>query len=94
MSIVNITNLDKAAVLAALYNAAKPQGLGFLQYDPTPMSVEDARLLGTGYFDYLMGRVMKIDLRSDELRTDLYNRDNGAGAAEQALALLQQTNNE
>lgn len=37
------------------------------------------------YFDYLEGRVMKVDLSKDELRTDLYNRDNGENAAENAI---------
>jgi hypothetical protein len=83
--------MDKAEVLAALYNNSKPQGLGFLHYTPEDMSIKDARdLLNVGqtYFDYLKGRVMKIDLSTDELRTDLYDRDNGPGAAKAALAKL------
>lgn len=44
---ISIAGLDKAAVLAALYNAARPQGLGFLQYDPTPMTKDEAqKILG------------------------------------------------
>jgi hypothetical protein len=31
---IDISKLDKAAVLAALYNNSKPQGLGFLQATP------------------------------------------------------------
>ncbi len=31
---INIKGLSKAKVLAALYNASKPLGLGILQYDP------------------------------------------------------------
>ena len=42
---VDITGLDKAAVLAVLYNAAKPQGMGFLQYDPEPMTIGQAGIL-------------------------------------------------
>ena len=46
---VDISGLDKAAVLAALYNAAKPMGMGFLHYDPAAMTLEEARgVLGTG----------------------------------------------
>lgn len=40
---IAIKGLDKAAVLAALYNASRPQGMGFLQYDPKPMTAEIAR---------------------------------------------------
>ncbi len=85
---ISIAKKDKAEVLAALYNASKPLGLGFRQFDPKPMSVEEARKLleRTTYFDYIKGRVMKVDLSGDELETWLYDRDNGDGAAARALA--------
>jgi hypothetical protein len=86
---VDIRGLDRAAVLAALYNAAHPQGMGFLQYDPEPMTIEQAReLLSNGgqwkHFDYLYGRVLKVDLSEgdDQLNVGLYDRYNGAGAAQ------------
>lgn len=90
---VNIKGLDKAAVLAVLYNASKPQMMGFMHYDPTPMTIEEARkLLGRGdSFDYLKGRVMKIDLSRNELDTWGYDRDNGPGAAQMAIESLQTT---
>lgn len=37
---VDTRGLKKSAVLAALYNASKPQGLGFLHFDPVPMTTE------------------------------------------------------
>jgi hypothetical protein len=40
------------------------------------------------YFDYYKGRVMKVDLSGDELRTWGYDRDNGDGAARRALEPL------
>jgi len=89
---ISIEGLDKAAVLAALYNASRPQGMGFLQYDPTPMTTEDARKLlnanPQAYFDYLKGRVMKVNLSGDDFSPFAYDRDNGPGAAEQALQAL------
>lgn len=42
----------------------------------------------TPYFDYLKGRVMKVNLARDEVQTALYNRDNGIDAAETILSLL------
>ena len=42
MSTISLKGLDKAAVLAALYNASKPQGLGFLHFDPAQMTVPEA----------------------------------------------------
>ena len=103
METIDLRGLDKAAVLAALYNASKPQGLGFLHYDPALMTVEEAQSIldekqarlkeinSMGgnwdeiYFDYLKGRVMKIDLLGDDLRFQLYDRDNGEGAAQRAI---------
>jgi hypothetical protein len=91
MATVNIEGLDRADVLAALYNASRPLGMGFLSYNPKPMSRDEARSLleGSTYFDYLNGRVMKVDLRGvTTLESALYDRDNGPGAAERAIAAL------
>lgn len=93
MAEINLKGLDKAAVLAALFNASKPQGLGFLHYNGEAMTVERARelLKHTTDFDYLEGRVMKINLSGDTLNPWLYDRDNGEGAAAAAIASLQST---
>lgn len=40
---VFIAGLNKAEILAALYNNAKPRGLGWRHYDPNPMTVEQAQ---------------------------------------------------
>ena len=84
---VNISGLNKAKVLVALYNSTHPQGMGFLHYDPAPMSEnEAAQLFETHtYFDYLKGRVMKVDLSGDEFDPRLYDRDNYEGAAQDAI---------
>lgn len=86
--VVDISNKDKAEVLASLYNNSHPHGMGFLQYNPEPMTIEQAReiLEQTTYFDYLAGRVMKIDLKNNTVNTWGYNRDNGNGAAERAIS--------
>lgn len=91
MCTIDLSGLDKAGVLAALYNASQPQGMGFLHYTPEAMSTEEARnLLETNTcFDYLKGRVMKINLSKDTLYPGLYDRDNGEGAAAAAIAPLQ-----
>lgn len=91
---VSIVGLNKAAVLAVLYNASRPQGMGFLSYKKEPMTIEEAAqyLERTTYFDYLGGRVMKIDLKSDENFDEWgYDRDNGEGAARRAVDSLRTT---
>ena len=87
---ISIQGLNKAAVLAVLYNASRPLGMGFLHYDPSPMTVEEAQkiLETTKDFDYLKGRVMKVNLSEDEFTPHLYDRDNGQGAAERAVNTL------
>lgn len=93
MTVIDISGLDKAEVLAALYNGSKQLGLGFLhQQGADALSVERAReeLKSSHYFDYLHGRVMKILLSGDELETALYNRDNGANSAERIIEKLRQ----
>lgn len=98
---VSTDGLDKAAVLAALYNASHPQGMGFLQYSADAMTAEEAqtiidnRLSSTYpnvYFDYLKGRVLKVDLsESNGFDSRLYDRDNGHGAAARVIAELRAT---
>lgn len=89
---VSTKGIEKWKVLKALYDNAQPQGMGFLQYDPAPMTEEQAkRLIESGdqyglYFDYLKGREMKVNLSDDDgFDERLYDRDNGKHAAERAI---------
>lgn len=85
---IDLKGKDKADVLAKLYNSSRPQGLGFLHATKQNMTRDEAaELLAGGQtdFDYLNGRVMKVDLSGDELDPRLYDRDNGKGAAAAAL---------
>jgi hypothetical protein len=88
---MDITGYSKALILQALYNRAKPLGYGIFDYDPKPMTLEEAQELLENsdklfpYFDYVKGRVMKICLGGEEINTRLYNRDNGPNAAEDAI---------
>lgn len=82
---------SKAATLAALYNNARPQGMGYLQFTPDVMTEAQAEeILATQKrFDYLKGRVMKVDLSGDDFNPSLYDRDNGQNAALYALESIQ-----
>lgn len=90
MSKIELQGLTKPEALAALFNAAKPQGLGKLQYDPRHRmdSVEAGIVLTQGmYVDYLEGRVIKTDFGKypDAIDTTLYDRDNGKDAGKTAI---------
>lgn len=103
---MDITNLSKPKVLAALFNAAKPLGLGYLQYNHHHLmdETEAATLLeNQDWFDYVEGRLMKVSIVSQsrallygktettELNTSMYNLNNGENAAENALSQLFET---
>jgi hypothetical protein len=93
---INIQDCDKAEVLAALFNNSFQQGLGVLHSNGSnDMTTEEARAClkagddqmfsNRGYFDYMKGRVMKVDLAGEEFCPARYDRDNGPGAAQRAL---------
>ncbi|MEM4097705.1 MAG: hypothetical protein QXS81_03375 [Candidatus Micrarchaeaceae archaeon] len=92
--LVSIKGLDKGEVLAALYNAASPVGMGYLQYNPKPMTPEEARniLKSQTDFDYLNGRPLKVNL-SDEEAFDprIYDSYNGQNAAAEVIRVLRKT---
>ncbi len=91
MSVVNIKGLDKAEVLLALYNHSHYQGFSFLGA-VSSYTLEDARKdikdNPSCYFDYLHGRVLKVDISGDEFSSMLYNRDCGENTAEEAISEL------
>ena len=94
MSHIDITNLDKRQVLIALYNNARVQGSGWLQATDEPMTLDEAAALLKGQggrFDYVHGRVLKVDLSADTFDTYLYDRDNGVQAAERAVQTVPST---
>lgn len=88
---INIDRLPKYKVLQALFNNSKPLGMGFYQSWGEPMSDDEAKTLlqEDTDFDYVRGRVMKVDLENDiEFDERLYDRNNGEGAAEAVIAEL------
>ncbi|MBR5862169.1 MAG: hypothetical protein IKZ08_02455 [Bacteroidales bacterium] len=94
---ISIKGLDKAKVLKALYDASHVQGMGWLQAAPDGyVTVEHCRELlneGQYYFDYLYGKVLKVNLSGDEFDERLYDRDNGSGAARRVIDILRRMNN-
>lgn len=94
---INIEGLNKAEVLAELYNNAKAQGMGIFQYIPEDMTIEEAQAFldhNHTYFDYVYGRVMKVDLKSDtEFSGALYDRDNGEGKAQRVVDYIRRRRN-
>lgn len=90
MDTLSTSGLTKPEVLAALFNHAKPQGLGKLQYRPDHRmdSLEAGMVLAANGddVDYMEGRVIKVRFdKPDSIDARLYDRDNGRGAAFEAI---------
>lgn len=94
---MTLDGLPPEYMLAALYNFSRPQGMSWLATvnGPDVMSADEARKLlerlvsGRAVataFDYVYGRPIKVTFQRDGddyvvLRTDLFDRDAGPGAA-------------
>jgi hypothetical protein len=89
---VDINGLPKARVLVALFNAASPQGMGFLLANNKKMTEVKAEtiLARTEYVDYIAGCSMKLhfNCRDGILDAGLYDRDNGKGSAKRIIENL------
>ena len=91
---VDIAGLDKVELLIALYQNGHKVGMGFLAPDMTDDEIrafvsDYTQTYGRfPYVDYLGGRPLKVDLSGDVLRTHLYDRDNGIGAARNVVESL------
>ena len=97
MADIDISHLSAPEVLQALYNAARQQGLGAFNPRGSPnqdMTLDQAREFIEQHglaerFDYVNGRVMKVELDGTSFDPTLFDRDNGEGAAERAIAAVE-----
>lgn len=89
---IDISGLDKGAVLAALHNGTMAQGLGVFHDLGRPMTPEEGatefQSYIHGYIDYCHGRPIKCDLSGDQFEERLYDRDAGSGQAHRVIADL------
>lgn len=85
--IIDISKKSKAAVLAALFNRAKPEEIDLLLYDPSPMNEEQASfyLQSQTAFYYLNGKILKVDLSKNYFDAQFYDKANGKNAAQIAV---------
>jgi hypothetical protein len=93
---ISIVGLEKADVLAALWNNALQPPEWFsreLYSGSTRMSREQAaaHLEQHDGWDYLDGRLLKMNIGGDSFDPWGYDRDNGAGLAARVIAHLRET---
>jgi hypothetical protein len=83
---IDIAGLDPVDVIQALYSRARPLGLGWAEFKDGELPRSEAESLVGEHLDYLHGRVMKVRVFDGKvIRADLYDRDNGVGAAQEAV---------
>jgi hypothetical protein len=88
---VDITGLDPARVVQALYAASQPLGMGVLHFVPGDLGYDEAKSLVGNYVDYHRGRVMKVLISGDSFEPGLYDRDNGNGTAQRVVDRLRKS---
>lgn len=95
-NVIDISNKNRADVLAALYNASTPVGMGFAQYNPREWTREIAEYYfenyvepkedGTIFFKYIMGRPVTCTFVGDLVYVGAYNYENEPGLAQRAIS--------
>lgn len=94
--VIDISDKDRSEVLAALYNASTPIGMGFAQYNPMPWTKEVAEMYfeqcacpdesGAISFKWIMGRPVHCTFVDNLVYVKAYNFDNEFGLAQRAIA--------
>ena len=91
---ISIVGLERADVLAALYNASR-RSMGFAPpADPYLMQRDEAEILlqNVGHvFNDIADRALRVDLSGNEFDPQKYNQENGEGAAERAIEELRKS---
>ena len=96
-NIIDISNKDRSEVLAALYNASTPIGMGFSQYNPMTWTKEVAELYFEQYgkpasdgktivFDYILGRPVFCIFSDNLVDVSSYNYHNESGLGQKAIS--------
>lgn len=96
-TMVTIADLDKAAVLAALFNAARRpkvdiQGDDLLTTEEASDALEHNHY--GSYMMFLFNRTIMVDFSKDEIDVSPYNVENGVGAAETIIEKLRKEQKE
>lgn len=97
---IDIKGIEKGVLLHQLWRFSQAQGISYLGLPIKPVNEDTFREIikmyqdeGRDlYFDYLMGKVMKIDISADEMDPWLYDRDNGVGQAQLVVNYIRQEN--
>lgn len=100
--VIDISNKDKMEVLAALYNASIPIGMGFYQYNPMPWTKEIASVYFQKYaqldenkkvsIKWILGRPINCQFINDLIYVAGYNNYNESNLAQRVIATCPNVN--
>ena len=87
---MDISNINKAELFAALYNAAGPENL--IEHNPDHIMTKEEALIilinENFEIENFNGRSINIDFSGSEINTHKYNEDNGTNKAEDIISAL------
>lgn len=96
--VIDISNKDKGAVLAALYNASIPVGMGIIEYNPATWDermgnyylehIAEKDSYGNINLHYVMGRLVRCRFEGNLVKVALYNLETEQGLAQKAIATV------
>lgn len=92
MAVYDSKGADKAKVLAALFNAAHSTSVPISRKVEEAMTVGEAKRIllrmhmkGESYLRTVRGRLLDVDLSSDQIDLTRYEIANGAGTGEEVM---------
>lgn len=98
--VIDISNKDIDEVIAALYNASCPVGVGFMEYDPDTWDASFAHFYlekfkdeimdeeGNIYIKYILGRPLNIIIQNGLINVQGYDNDNEQGLAKRVIRTI------
>lgn len=91
MALIDISGVDRAELLATLYNGAQPFGFGTHQFEDRDMTQDEAQALLDGgklEFDYHKGRLLKVKFTGGQIDDWGYDKTYGAGVVQRVVENL------
>jgi hypothetical protein len=72
---IDVTGVDTVELVKKAYELSRPQGMGMMHFDPTPLTDDEAKSLmnddGSCRLDYVRGRACKFDVSVNGDKTSI-----------------------
>ena len=82
INMVDIAGINKEVLLETLWNNSRPIPF-YRKYKVNPPNFDIKKAMkqvkDDGYADYILGRLIKVNIESDSVDPEIYNENNGKG---------------